>query len=216
MEKKVAVVLSGCGVFDGSEINEVVLTLLALEEIGLEYQCYAPDKEQLHTINHLTSDDTAPVRNVLTESARIVRGNVSSLSQLNPDNYCGLIVPGGFGVAKNLSTFAIKGKELTIDDEFQKVMKKFAQVKKTVGFMCIAPVLLPLIYSGVRCTIGNDLDTKNIIKELGGLHIDCSVEDIVVDSDFNVVTTPAYMLAENIAQAKKGIDKLVQQVYSMI
>lgn len=214
--KKIAVVLSGCGVFDGAEINEVVLTLLALEESGIAYQCFAPDKPQFHAINHLQGEDKEQSRNVLEESARIVRGNVSTLSALDEREFSGLIIPGGFGVAKNLSTFATDGADFSIDAEFQQVMNAFAANKKPVGYMCIAPVLLPKVYNGVRCTIGYDEETASVINELGGLHVNCPVDSIVMDSDHNVVTTPAYMLAGRIIEAKKGIDKLVQQIASLI
>ncbi|MDP2491780.1 isoprenoid biosynthesis glyoxalase ElbB [Vibrio splendidus] len=214
--KKFAVVLSGCGVFDGAEINEVVLTLLALEEQGVDYQCFAPDKPQTHTINHLQGNEKEQTRNVLEEAARIVRGNVTSLSELNENEFSALIVPGGFGVAKNLSTLAFDGADFSIDAGFQDIMMAFANKRKPVGYMCIAPVLLPKVYNGVRCTIGCDQDTANIINSLGGMHIDCTVDSIVIDKDHNVVTTPAYMLADNISSAKSGIDKLVEQVVSMI
>lgn len=214
--KKIALVLSGCGVFDGTEINEIVLTLLALEERGITYQCFAPDKQQFHTINHLNGEDKEQTRNVLEESARIVRGNISSLSELDEQEFSALIIPGGFGVAKNLSTFATDGIDFSIDVEFQQLLTAFATKKKPVGYMCIAPVLLPKVYNGVRCTIGYDKETASVINKLGGLHVDCPVDDIVLDNDYNIVTTPAYMLAENIADAKKGIDKLVEQVISLI
>ena len=214
--KKIAVVLSGCGVFDGAEINETVLTLLALEERGITYECFAPDKPLFHTINHLKGEEKKQNRNVLEESARIVRGNVSPLSELNEQNFSALIIPGGFGVAKNLSTFAIDGAAFSIDIEFQQVMSAFAAKNKPVGYMCIAPVLLPKVYNGVRCTIGHDKEIASVINKLGGLHIDCSVDNIVIDNDYNVVTTPAYMLAESISDAKKGIDKLVEQVILLI
>lgn len=216
MEKKIAVVLSGCDVFDGSEVNEVVLTLLALEAAGLRYQCYAPDKEQLHTISYITSDENTQTKNILVESTRIVYGNLASLSSLNPENYSGLIVPGGFGVVKNLSTFALKGIDFTIDETFRDVMINFAGSKKPIGFMCIAPILLPKIYNGVRCTIGNDREIARVINKLGGIHIDCNVNRVVVDRDYKVISTPAYMLASSISEAKSGIDKLVQQVSTMI
>ena len=214
--KKIAIVLSGCGVFDGTEINEAVLTLLALEERDITYQCFAPDKPQFHTINHLKGEDKEQARNVLEESARVVRGNISALSELDEQEFSALIIPGGFGVAKNLSTFAADGADFSIDVEFQRVMTAFATKKKPVGYMCIAPVLLPKVYNGVRCTIGNDEETASVINKLGGLHVDCSVDSIVTDNDYNVVTTPAYMLAGSIVDAKKGIDKLVEQLASLI
>lgn len=214
---KIAVVLSGCGVFDGAEINEAVLTLLALEERGILYDCFAPDISQHHVVDHANGNEvSSQQRNVLSESARIVRGNIKPTSELNVSEYAGLLVPGGFGVAKNLSTFALEGSNFTIESSFLKVMTDFAHAKKPSGYMCIAPVLLPKVYQNIRCTIGHDADTAAIIEELGGSHIKCDVDDIVIDEAHNVVTTPAYMLAETIIEARKGINKLVDKVIQMV
>ncbi|GEM77424.1 isoprenoid biosynthesis glyoxalase ElbB [Vibrio sagamiensis] len=212
----VAVILSGCGVFDGAEINETVLTLLALEEQGCDYTCFSLDKPQNHTINHHSGEMEETERNILEESARIVRGNIKSLSEIDVNDFSALIVPGGFGVAKNFSSIASDGKNFIIDPEIEKVLRSFSAAKKPVGYMCISPVLLPKFYHGVRCTIGNDLDTANIINELGGQHVDCAVEDIVIDEEHKVVSTPAYMLASNMVEAKRGIDKLVSAVIAMV
>ncbi|MFV0574255.1 MAG: isoprenoid biosynthesis glyoxalase ElbB [Vibrio sp.] len=209
MSKKVAVILAGSGVFDGSEINEVVVTLLALEEQGASYQCFAPNIAQAHVINHTSGEEHDQTRNVLEEAARIVRGNVKDVAELKADDFDALIMTGGFGVAKNLSSFAFKGQEFDILPCITKTMKSFTQAKKPAGYMCIAPVLLPKVFDGVKCTIGKDADTAAVITSLGGEHIECNVDEIAVDEEYQIVTTPAYMLAENIKQAKLGIDKLV-------
>ena len=215
--KKIAVILSGCGVFDGSEIYETTLTFLAIEHNGATYQCFAPDIEQTHVINHLTGEVMeGETRNVLVESARLCRGNCKSLDELNVEDYDGLILPGGFGAAKNLSDFAFKGAEATINDQVFKACRAFADVKKPVGFICIAPALVPLIYKpGVQVTIGNDKDTAEAINKMGSVHVNCTVDDFHVDLVKKVVTTPAYMLAENITDAQKGIDNLVTELVSM-
>jgi enhancing lycopene biosynthesis protein 2 len=210
--KNVAVVLSGCGVFDGAEINEVVLSLLALEEQGVIYQCFAPNKEQHHVIDHTSGNELKESRNVMLEAARIVRGNILPLSDLQASNFDGLVVPGGFGVAKNLSTFAFDGAEFTIDETFASVMGDFRSANKPAAYMCIAPVLLPKVYDGVRCTIGNDVETVKVIEQLGGYHVECKVDDVVVDESYKVVTTPAYMLANNILEASHGIRKLIAEL----
>ncbi|EHK2924623.1 isoprenoid biosynthesis glyoxalase ElbB [Vibrio parahaemolyticus] len=214
--KNIAVILSGCGVFDGSEINETVLTLLSLEKNKVSYQCYAPDMEQHHVINHISGVEQQSSRNILVESARITRGNIKPLQELDEKKHDALIVPGGFGVAKNLCDFALKGENYSILNEFQNVMEAFALAKKPVGYMCIAPILLPKVYKNIKCTIGNDKTTAEVIEKLSGKHIDCTVDDIVTDTEHKVVTTPAYMLAENIYQAHLGIEKLVEKVLSMI
>ncbi|WP_394205217.1 isoprenoid biosynthesis glyoxalase ElbB [Shewanella waksmanii] len=214
--KKVAVVLSGCGVFDGAEITESVLTLLHIAKAGAHYQCFAPDIEQMHTLNHLTGEEMSPNRNVLVESARIARGEIQPLTELNVADFDALILPGGFGAAKNLSDFAVKGAQATVEPQVLSACQAFADEKKPAGYVCIAPAMLPLIYGqGVQGTIGNDADTAAAINALGGEHLACAVDDIVIDTERKVVSTPAYMLAQSIVEADAGISKLVQQVLSM-
>jgi len=193
--KNVAVILSGCGVFDGAEIHESVLTMLALEEQKANFQCFAPDKAQHHVINHLTGDEMPESRNILVESARIARGNVKPATELNAEDYDALIFPGGFGAAKNLCDFAIKGKDCEVEA------------------VCIAPAMIPkIVGSDIQLTIGNDEETAKQINAMGGKHINCNVNHIIIDETHKVVSTPAYMLAENLSQAAEGIRKLVSQV----
>ncbi|MFV1466280.1 MULTISPECIES: isoprenoid biosynthesis glyoxalase ElbB [Idiomarina] len=214
--KKVAVILSGSGVFDGAEVNETVLTLLHIAKQGASYECFAPDIEQMHTINHLKGEESGDKRNVLEEAARITRGEVRPLSDLDSTEFDALILPGGFGVAKNLCDFAVKGADMTINDEVLKVGQAFVDAKKPAGYMCIAPVLLPHIYGkGVKVTIGNDGEVASAINKMGGEHVNCGVRDIVVDDKHQLVTTPAYMLAENLLDAEEGISKLVEKVLYM-
>ena len=211
--KKVGVVLSGCGVYDGAEIHESVLTLLALAKQGAEAVCFAPDKNQVDVINHLSGEPMSETRNVLIEAARIARGSILPLAQANADELDALIVPGGFGAAKNLSTFASQGSECHIDSALQALAQRMHALGKPLGFMCIAPAMLPKIFDfPLRLTIGTDIDTAEVIEEMGGEHVPCPVDDIVVDEDNKIVTTPAYMVAQNIAEAATGIDKLVDRV----
>ena len=213
---KVAVILSGCGVYDGAEINEAVLTLLSLEENAIEYQCFAPDIDQHHVINHLTGEETGETRNVLQEAARIVRGNCKPLSELNADDFDGLLVPGGFGVAKNLSNLAFEGANVTINEQYLAACLAFKETGKPAGYMCIAPALLGKIYGDINCTIGNDADTAAVIEGHGGTHTNAAVDEIVIDQNNKVVTTPCYMLAETISQARSGIVKLVEAFKGML
>ncbi len=211
--KKVGVVLSGCGVYDGAEIHESVLTLLALAKQGAEAVCFAPDKNQVDVINHLSGEPMSETRNVLIEAARIARGSILPLAQANADELDALIVPGGFGAAKNLSTFASQGSECHVDSALQALAQRMHALGKPLGFMCIAPAMLPKIFDfPLRLTIGTDIDTAEAIEEMGGEHVPCPVDDIVVDEDNKIVTTPAYMVAQNIAEAATGIDKLVDRV----
>ncbi|EQC01278.1 isoprenoid biosynthesis glyoxalase ElbB [Photorhabdus temperata] len=214
--KSVAVVLSGCGVFDGSEIHESVLTMLSLDRLGVKTSFLAPDEPQLHVINHINGEETGEERNVLQESARISRGKIKSLSQANADEFDALIIPGGFGVAKNLCDFAVKTIDCEINKDLLSLVKAMHKQHKPMGFMCIAPVMLPkLLNTPVKLTIGNDPETAAQVEAMGGVHIVCQVNDIVVDLENKIVTTPAYMLAESISQAEEGIDKLVRKVLEM-
>lgn len=214
--KKVGVVLCGCGVYDGSEIHEVVLTLLAIDRAGAEAVCFAPDKEQLHVINHLNGEVTGDKRNVLAESARITRGKIQPLSSADPQQLDALIVPGGFGAAKNLSDFATRGADCEIDKELKILTREIHKKNKPIGFICIAPAMLPkLLDTSVRLTIGNDMGTAQAIEAMGGVHVECPVDDIVVDVAHKVVTTPAYMLANSISEAASGIEKLVARVLEL-
>ncbi|MGE6607845.1 isoprenoid biosynthesis glyoxalase ElbB [Halomonas sp. NPDC076908] len=218
MTKQVAVVLAGCGVFDGSEIYETTLTLLRLDQLGIGYRCFAPDIEQHHVINHFNQEVVeGERRNVLQESARLARGEISPLSELVADDFDAVIVPGGFGVAKNLSDFASASDSMQVLDALKEALAGFREEAKPIGLMCIAPVMVPrLLGDGIAVTIGNDPAVSGAISAMGGLHRSCSVEDIVVDLEHRVVSTPAYMLATRISEAATGIFKLVDRIDEMI
>ncbi len=210
---KVAVILSGCGVYDGAEIYESVLTLLALEQEGCQYQCFAPNITQAHVINHLTGEVMPETRNVLVEAARIVRGNIHDLSAANAAEFDALILPGGYGAAKNLSDFAFKGAECSVQPDVLAFCKAMVAQNKPLGFICIAPAIIPHVYGeGAKVTIGTDTGTAAAIEQMGGQHVSCPVDDCVIDEAHKVVSTPAYMLAGNIAEAASGISKLVKAV----
>lgn len=216
MMKKVGVVLSGCGVYDGCEIQEAVITLLALARNGAQAICFAPDKSQADVINHLTGEAMAQSRNVLIEAARIARGDIQPLSRAAATDLAALIVPGGFGAAKNLSNFASLGSECSVDSDLTALAQEMHQAGKPLGFICIAPAMLAKIFDfPLRLTIGADMDSAETIEEMGAVHVPCPPEDIVVDEEHKVVTTPAYMLAQNIAQAALGIEKLVARVLTL-
>ncbi len=216
MTKKVAVILSGCGVFDGAEINEAVLTALSLDQQGAQVSFFAPDIQQHHVLNHLSGEEMHELRNVLIESARITRGQSQDVRQLNAADFDALILPGGFGVAKNLSDFAFAGANCTIEENTLNAINSFRDAGKPIGLICIAPALAAKIFGeGVSCTIGTDADTAQAITAMGGQHQECQVDGVVVDEQHRLVTTPAYMLAESISQAAKGIDALVKQVLAM-
>ena len=216
MSKKIAVILSGCGVYDGAEIHESVITLLRLDQRGAQVECFAPDVAQLHVINHLTGEEMPESRNVLVESARISRGAVKDIGQANAADFDALIVPGGFGAAKNLSNFAVEGAGCSINPQVLALAEAFAEAGKPVGLICISPALAAKIYGpGVTCTIGNDADTAAALDKMGATHIECTVEDIVEDPARKLVSTPAYMLGKNISEVASGINKLVDRVLEL-
>ena len=214
MSKKVAVILSGCGVFDGSEIYESVITLLCLDQAGAEVQCFAPNIQQMHVINHLTGEVAkGESRNVLVEAARLVRGEITDLADANAEDFDAVILPGGFGAAKNLCDFAVKGADLTLNEDVIRFVKGINQARKPVGLMCIAPAMVGKLFdNGVHFTIGNDLETASAIEATGAVHEPCPVNNICIDGTNNVITTPAYMLAATIGEVASGIEKLVRTV----
>ncbi len=218
MEKKVGVLLSGCGVYDGSEIHEAVLTLLALDKAGAKAVCMAPDIEQLHVVNHLSQETTDEKRNVLVESARIARGEIQNLKDVKAEDIDALILPGGFGAAKNLSTFAVHGPDAQVNPEVERIIKEMVGAKKPVGAICIAPATLTKIISDKKpqVTIGNDLSTAQAIEKMGGVHHNCGVDRIHIDKNNRLVTTPAYMLGPGIKDVAVGIEELVNEIMVMI
>lgn len=217
--KRVAVILSGCGVFDGAEIHESVLTLLALDRANAQIICAAPDVPQHHVINHLTQQPVpGETRHVLIESARIARGDIVPLSQLRVTDLDAVILPGGFGAAKNLCSFALGGAAFDVNPELARFLQEAHQAGRPIGFLCIAPAIAARLFGGehVEFTIGNDAGTAQALSKGGAQHVNCGVHNIVVDRRLKIVTTPAYMLAGRITEAEAGINKLVQAVLEMV
>ncbi len=214
---KIGVVLSGCGVMDGSEIHESVLTLLALSQAGAEAVCLAPNVDQVQVINHLTGEETKEKRNVLVESARIARGKIKDIKTVKASDFDALIFPGGYGAAKNLCTFAFDGADCKVHPEVARLVKEVHQAGKPIGAICISPALMAKIFQGgaVKLTIGDDPETAGAIQKMGQEHVPCNVRETCVDEKNKIVTTPAYMLAQNLAEAYAGIEKLVGEVLSL-
>ncbi len=215
---KIGVLLSGCGVNDGCEIHEAVIALLTLDRAGAETVCMAPDVEQFDVVNHLTGEATGEKRNVLVESARIARGNIKDISKVRAADIDGLIIPGGFGAAKNLSNFAVKGKDAVVNGDVKRLLNDMVSTAKPVGAICIAPATLTKALEGKNpeVTIGNDIGTAGAIEAMGGQHKECSVDMIHVDSNNKLVTTPAYMLGPGIKDVAVGIEKLVNKVLELV
>ena len=215
---KVGVILAGCGVYDGAEVHEAVLTLLALARAGAEAVCLAPNVPQAHVVNHLTGKVAeGETRNVLVEAARIARGNVTDLAGFDPSSLDALVLPGGFGAAKNLCDFAFRGAECAVHPEVARVVRAVHAAGRPVGAMCIAPVVLARLLGAEApsVTIGTDAGTAKAIEAMGAKHLACPVTQTVVDEKRRLVTTPAYMLAGNIAEAADGIEGFVSHILRM-
>lgn len=210
--KKFAVVLSGCGVFDGAEIHEATLTLLAIAQQGASYEIFAPDISQHHVVNHYTHQEMPEKRNVLVESARIARGKIKPLSQFQSADFDAIIFPGGFGAAKNLSTVAFDGANAKVNVEVEAAVRAMHKAGKPIGALCIAPAMIARILGNVEVTIGNDPGTAATIEKMGGKHIRATHGEVVVDKKNKVFTTPCYMLDANIVQILDGATNIVRNI----
>ncbi|MCX7982949.1 MAG: isoprenoid biosynthesis glyoxalase ElbB [Syntrophales bacterium] len=211
---KVGVVLSGCGVYDGAEIHEATLVLYFLDRAGANIICMAPDMEQMHVVDHRTGNPTGEKRSVLVEAARIARGEIRDMASVTAGDIDALIFPGGYGAAKNLCDFAVKGVNCSVKPEVERLIKEMHAAGKPQGFICIAPVLAAKVLGsyGPRLTIGNDEATAQAIMAMGAAHLTAAVDEIVVCNKNKIVTTPAYMLGPTISHVAKGIEKLVAEI----
>ncbi len=221
MAKKIGVILAGCGVYDGSEIHEAVITLLAIDRAGAEAVCMAPDIDQMHVVNHLTGDVAErESRNVLVESARIARGNIGNLADAQAADIDALILPGGFGAAKNLCDFAVKGPDCEVNADVARLIREMFAAKKPVAAVCIAPAILSKVLGTDQVphelTIGTDEGTAAALSKMGSSHVQCPARDFVIDESIKLVSSPAYMLAGSIAEAAEGIDKTVNALIGLI
>jgi len=214
---RIGVVLSGCGVNDGSEIHETVITMLELDKAGADIVLMAPNIDQLHVINHYTDQEMNEYRNVLIESARIARGDIRDMAEVSSSDVDALIFPGGFGVAKNLCDYAMAGTDCSVNPDVLRLTQEVHNDKNPIGVICISPAMMAKILGDeTELTIGFDEQTANDIDTMGAKHVLCAVEDIVVDMEKKIVSTPAYMEAKSIKEAAEGISKLVTEVLSMI
>ena len=219
MSKKIGVILSGCGYLDGAEIQESVLTLLAIDREGASAVCMAPDVDQMHVVNHISQEEMPEQRNVLTEAGRIVRGQIQDIKTVSASDLDALILPGGYGVAKNLSDFAVKGADCSVQADVARLLRDILKANKPIGVICIAPAVMAKVAQdsgeAVTLTIGNDVDTAAALGEMGVRHVDRPVEDIVIDEAHKIVSTPAYMLPDRLSKIEEGISKLVHAVIEM-
>lgn len=217
---KVGVILSGCGVYDGSEIHEAVITLLALDRAGAEVICMAPDMEQ-GVVNHLTGEPVeGATRNVLEEAARIARGKISNIATIQATDIDALVLPGGFGAAKNLCDFAFKGPDCEVHPEVARLVRETVAAKKPLAAICIAPALVSKVLGNDKLahqlTIGTDEGTAQALTAMGSEHINCPVNEFIIDKENKIISSPAYMLAGSISEAAEGIEKTIKAVLEMI
>ena len=215
-KKRFAVILSGCGNKDGAEIHESVMTLWAIHKHGAEYQCFAPDIAQHHVLNFITGQEMDEKRNVLVESARIARGDIMDLKAYKVDDFDGLIMPGGLGVAKNLSTFAFEGADCTVNEDIVRAVRETAAQNKPIGALCIAPAIIAKILGDIEVTIGQDPGTEAAIVKMGASHQQTTHGEIVVDRKHRIVTTPCYMLNARVDQIGEGAENLVKALLEMV
>ncbi len=211
MSKKVLVILSGCGVYDGSEIHEAVITLVALSAAGADVTCAAPNKAQMHVVNHASGDEMAESRNVMVESARISRGNIADLADVSADGFDAVFLPGGFGAAKNLCTFATEGPDCSIDGDVNRLLQAFHAAGKPIGAVCISPAVVVKALGAVTVTIGQDEGTASALQAMGGTHAPHAVTECHVDAENKVVTAPAYMLDAPLHEIATGIQAAVTE-----
>ncbi|XP_028847327.1 glutamine amidotransferase-like class 1 domain-containing protein 3A, mitochondrial [Denticeps clupeoides] len=223
MAKRVAVVLAGCGVFDGSEIHEASAVLVHLSRQGASVKVFAPDIDQMHVVDHLKGAPTEEKRNVLVESARLARGDIQDLSQLNVKDLDAVIFPGGFGAAKNLCSWAVEGKDCSVNEQVQTVLKAFHAEHKPIGLCCISPVLAAKVFPGCEVTVGHENDercpdvpgTAAAITELGCKHVCKTVSESHVDEKNKIVSTSAFMCKAPLHEIFDGIGTMVQDVLKL-
>jgi enhancing lycopene biosynthesis protein 2 len=214
--KKVAVVLSGCGFKDGAEIHESVLTMLALDKNGAKYSCFAPDFPQYRVVDHYNDKESSEKRNILAESARIARGDIKPLSKFNAEDFDAIVFPGGFGAALNLSTFAQEGAKCVVHKDVEKAVIDMHKKGKPIAALCIAPVIIARLIKGAEITIGNDAGTASVLETMGASHQNTKHGEIVIDKERKIVTTPCYMLESSISQIYEGVDNLVKALLKMM
>ena len=215
---KFAIVLSGCGRADGSEIHEATCAMLAIDCLGATYQCFAPNIKQAVVINHLSSQKMNEERNVLVESARLARGNILDLKDYNPSDFDGIIFPGGLGAVTNWCDFSLSGVECDVDFGVRKAIIQSYDKGVVIGAMCIAPVLIAKVLGskGVHVTIGNDKNVEAAIVRTGAVMEEKNVTEVCVDEKNRIVTTPAYMLAHSIKEVCEGADNMIKAMVSLI
>lgn len=212
-----AVVLAGCGVFDGSEVHEAVSTLISIKKYGCDYVCFSLDKPQFHVINHQIQQPVEnESRNIIIESARISRGEIKPLDEYRPEDFDALIFPGGFGVAKNFFSFAIHGPDCEIDNDIKNAILKTHAAGKCIGAMCISTALIARAFKDTnikpKVTGGKENELFEAIQFMGGESIPCDAKNCCIDQENKIFTTPAYISATDIYEVFQGVDSLISAI----
>ncbi|MDR3046622.1 MAG: isoprenoid biosynthesis glyoxalase ElbB [Bacteroidales bacterium] len=210
--KKFAVILCGCGHLDGSEIYETVMTLLAIDRQGCQYTLFAPNEEQYHVMNHLTRQPTEEKRNMLVEAARIARGAILDLKDYHAENFDGLILPGGFGLAKNLMSYAVDGIHTKVMPDIEKTIQDTFTLHKPIGGLCIAPVLLAKVLGDITLTVGDDVNTIKDVETFGAHHINTKEGEVIADKKNMIFTTPCFMLNASVSDIADSANHLIETI----
>lgn len=225
---KIGVLLSGCGVYDGAEVQEAVLTLLAIEEIGAEAVCIGVNEPQFHVINHISGEEMGETRNMMVEASRISRGNITEISQISPADLDALVIPGGFGSAKNFTSWAFHGPQSEINPKVKLLIVNMINVGKPIVALCVSPVVVAKALEGssikADVTIGTDqedspYDIKEFsdgIEQTGALTEMKSIREIQVDTTNKIITAPCYMMDANILDVRKNIRSAIEALNELV
>lgn len=211
--KKVAVILAGCGTMDGSEINETVTLLLALDQHNIEYQAFAPDEDQYEVWDHVKWQHTDEKRNMMAEAARIVRGKILPISQFNADYFDALFLPGGNGAAKNIFTYALDGINFKVNKDVEKAIRDIHAQGKPIGAMCIAPLMVAKVLGNVNVTMGSgQCQQAKELEMIGCKHTETTHGGVAIDKENKIFTTPCFMLNATLKDIYQGAWNLVEEM----
>lgn len=228
MSYRIGVLLSGNGVYDGSEIHESVFTLLAIDENRGEAVCMAPNTEQHHVVNHITGDEMPEKRNVMVEAARIARGAISDLAEMSASNLDALVIPGGFGAAKNLTKWAFSGPDGEINADVKRIINDFVTAKKPIVALCMGPTVVAkaLEDAGLKehLTVGTteeaspyEIDAISAGMEKAGAVAEMkTIREITIDTENKIISAPCYMMEASITDVRNNIKQAIDQLFEML
>ncbi len=228
MSFKIGVLLSGNGVYDGSEIHESVLTLLAIDENRGQALCFAPNINQHHVVNHLSGNEMNEQRNVLIEAARIARGAITDLAEVTSASLDALVVPGGFGAAKNLTKWAFSGPEGEINQQVKRIITEMVQSKKPIVGLCMGPTVIAkaLEDTGLKqhLTVGTTKETSPYeidaisagMEKIGAVVEMKTIKEISIDVENRIISAPCYMMEGSITDVRDNIKQAIDELFEML